>query len=230
MYNNLRPMGTLLRGVLLAGVTATACWAQPASELLARLDRFAQSFRGMKAEIRTTNHIAGIDEDDQESGTIVLKRDGPGKVRMLISVTGANASIWVLRDQMAEIYHPKIDEIQEYDIRQYKDIAHQLFQLGFGVAGADLARSYTVSSLRREAVEHENATLVELVPKSPEVLKRLSKVALWISDKSDCAVRQKFYFPDGGYRLAEFSGITVNPTIPTSAFDLPKSARKVRVN
>ena len=84
---------------------------------------------------------------------------------MLISLTGGNASIVVLRDQTVEIYHPKINEVQEYDIRQYKDIAHQLFQLGFGVAGVDLAKSYTITSRGSEAVDSDNATLVELVPK-----------------------------------------------------------------
>jgi len=59
---------------MLTGLGAVGCCAQRTADLLARLDHFARSFRGMKAEIRTTNHIAGIDEDDQESGTIVLKR------------------------------------------------------------------------------------------------------------------------------------------------------------
>jgi outer membrane lipoprotein-sorting protein len=209
---------------------ASLSFGQTSAELVGRLDRFAQSFRGVTADIHTTNHVAGINEDEQESGTIALRRDSPGKIRMLISFTGSNASTVVLHDQTAQIYHPKIDEIQEYDIRQYKDIAQQLFQLGFGIAGTELDKSYTLAILKREVVNQENTTFVELVPKSADLRKRLSKVTLWVSDKTNCAVRQKFEFPDGGYRLAEFSHTLVNPNIPSSSFALPKSAHTVRVN
>jgi outer membrane lipoprotein-sorting protein len=223
-------MTYLFRRALLAGLTVAVCCAQPSAELLARLDRFSRTFRGMKAGIRTTNHIAGIDEDEKESGVILLTRTSPARFRMSLSFTGPNAVTVILRDQTAEIYHPKLNEIQEYDIRQYKDIAHELFQLGFGVAGADRDKSYSIVSLKREAVGDENATYLQLLPKSTEVRKRVSKVELWISDKTNCAIRQKLYFPDGGYRLAEFSGLLVNPNIPSSAFDLPKSAKRVKVN
>lgn len=230
LYNSLRSMRHLFRRALLAGLMAVVCSAQSTDELLARLDRFAKSFHGIKAGMSATYHIAGIDQDDHDTGAILLRRDSAGKFRMLISINGANASTVILREQVAEIYHPKLNEIQEYDIRQYKDIAQQLFQLGFGVPGSELAKSYSIPTLRREVVNGENATFVELVPKSAEVRKRLTKVDLWLSDKTSCAVRQKFYFPDGGYRLVEFSDLLVNPNIPSSSFDLPKSARKVRVN
>jgi len=55
-------------------------------------------------------------------------------------------------------------------------------------------------------------------------------VALWISDMTNCAISQKFYFPDGGYRVAEFTGLLLNPKMPDSSFDLPKSATKVHIN
>jgi outer membrane lipoprotein-sorting protein len=223
-------MANLFRGVVLAAIAAALGYGQTSAELLARLDRFSQSFHGMTAEMNTTNHIAGINEDDRESGSIILRRDSPGKIRMLISITGSNASTVLLQNQTVQIYHPKLNDIQEYDIRQYKDIAQQLFQLGFGVAGVELAKNYTIETIRREIVNQENATFVELLPKSAELRKRLSKVTLWIADKTNCAIRQKFDFPDHGYRLAEFSRVLVNPNIPSSAFDLPKSAHKVRVN
>ena len=212
--------------VLAAGV----CLGQGSDELLARLDRFAKTFHGMKAAIRTTNHIAGLEIDEHESGSMALKRDSAKKFEMMIAIGGANAETVVLREQLVDIYKPKLDEIQEYDVRKYKDIAQQLFQLGFGVAGSELAKAYDIGQVRREAVDHENATYVELTPRSAEVRKLLSKVELWISDKTDCAIRQKFYFPDGGYRLAEFSDLLVNPNLPASTFELPKSAKKVRVN
>jgi outer membrane lipoprotein-sorting protein len=223
-------MKYLFRLGLLAGVGAAACFAQSSDELLARLDRLSKTFKGMKAEIRVTNHIAGLPKEEIDSGSILIRRDSPAKVRMLISFTGANASTVLLSGQTAEIYHPKLNEVQEYDIRKYKDVAQQLFQLGFGVAGADLAKSYEITLLKREAVSGENATFVEVAPKSAQVRKLLSKMELWISDKTNCAVRHKLYFPDGGYRVAEYSDMLVNPNIPASSFDLPKGATRVKVN
>lgn len=223
-------MTNFLRTALLAGLTAAVCAAQSADELLARLDRFAKTFHGMKADMQTVTHVAGLDADEKEPGSIVLRRDSPRKLRMLIAIGGANAETVVFSEQTAEIYKPKLNEIQEIDIRRYKDIVQQLLPLGFGVAGADLARSYEIPLLRRETVGKENATYVEMVPKSADVKKLLSKVELWFSEKTDCAIRQKFDFPDGGFRLVDYSNLLVNPNIPTATFDLPKSAHRVKVN
>lgn len=60
--------------------------------------------------------------------------------------------------------------------------------------------------------------------------KQLKSVELWISDTTQCPVRQIFHLSDGGFRSAQFSSLEVNPKLPASAFDLPKNAKCVRLN
>jgi outer membrane lipoprotein-sorting protein len=105
-----------------------------------------------------------------------------------------------------------------------------MFLLGFGTAGRDLAANYEIRDLRPETVDSQAATHLELIPKSPDVLKQLNRMELWISERSQCPVRQKFHFPDGSYRTVTFSSLQLNPALPASTFDLPKSARRVRMN
>ena len=214
---------------VLAGLAAGALRAQPASEFLALMDRFSKNFAGAKATIHSTTHTVGVPEDEVETGTIFVKRSG-GKTQFLIAFASPNIYTAAVRDQIAEVYYPKLNEIHEYDLRAYKDIAQKLFLLGFGMPGSELAANYEIRNVRHETIDGQSATHVELVPKAPEVLKQLKRVEVWISDATQCPARQTFYLPDGGFRMAQFSNMEVNPKLPGSAFDLPKGARRVRIN
>jgi outer membrane lipoprotein-sorting protein len=202
--------------------------AQQASIILARLDRFAPTFTAARAAIRSVNHTAVINEDETELGVLAVKKYGPGKLRFRVDFNGENAFTVVLGDQLAEVYHPKIDEIQEYDIRKYRDIAQKMFLLGFGTAGRELAANFEIRDVRSENVESQGSTHLELVPKSADVRRQLAKVELWISDKNACPLQQKFWYPDASFRTVTFSGLQINPNLPSSTFDLPKSAKRVR--
>jgi len=202
--------------------------AQQAREILARLDRFAPTFTAARAAIRSVSHTAAIDEDETELGVLAIKKYGPGKLRFRVDFNGENAFTVVLGDRLAEIYRPKIDEIQQYDIRKYRDMAEKMFLLGFGTAGRELAANYDIREVRSENVESQVSTHLELAPKSAEVRRQLAKVELWISEKNSCPLQQKFWYPDGSFRTVTFSGLQINPNLPSSAFDLPKSAKRVR--
>lgn len=217
------------RAVFLLSLAAICAPAQQAPEVLARLDRFAATFRSAQAAVRTVTHTAVINEDETQTGVLTIKKD-PGNFRYRIAFSGENAFTVVIDNRQAEVYHPKIDEIQRYDIRKYRDLAQKMLLLGFGTAGRELAANYEIRDLRRETVESQAVTHLELTPKSPAVLQQLKKVELWISDRSQCPVQQKFYFPGGDYRLATFSGVQVNPVVQASVFDLPKNAKRVKMN
>jgi outer membrane lipoprotein-sorting protein len=58
----------------------------------------------------------------------------------------------------------------------------------------------------------------------------LKKVDLWISEKVGFPVQQKFYMPDGDYRLVTYTELKINPRLPSSALDLPKHAKRERMN
>ncbi len=195
------------------------------------MDSFARTFNGAKANIHAVTHNVGLGEEDdiKEDGLFTMKRSG-SKAQFRIDFTGPNAYSIVLGEQTAEIYHPKINEIQVYDIRAYKDLAQKFALLGFGMPGRELAANYELRNLKHDTIASQSVTFVQLVPKSPEVLKQLKSVDIWISDTNQCPVRQAFHFPDGGTRTVDFSNVQVNPKIPGDAFELPKGAKRVKVN
>ena len=218
-----------LRLLALACAAAVPAAPQPAASFLALMDRFASGFAGARADIRSVNHVQGVPEDDVETGTILIRRSGV-KTQFLIQFTAPNVYSLAVRDQSAEVYRPKLNEIQEYDLRAYKDVAQKLFLLGFGMPGKELAANYQVRTLKREIAGSQPATHLDLIPKSPEVLKQLRSVEVWFSDATECPIQQVFHLADGGVRTAQFSSIELNPKFPAGAFDLPKGAHRVRVN
>jgi outer membrane lipoprotein-sorting protein len=97
------------------------------------------------------------------------------------------------------------------------------------MAGSDLASKYEITNLGSEPIEGQNSTHLDLVPKSPEVLKQLKRVEVWISSASGYPIQQKLHQGGGDYRLVTYSGVKINPKVSWSALELPKSAKRERV-
>jgi outer membrane lipoprotein-sorting protein len=218
------------RTIALLSIALNVAQGQSTAELLSRLDQAARSFTGATANIRVTTHTAVINEDETEMGTMVVKRYSSNEMRFLINFTGQDAHEVALHGQTLQIYYPKLNTIHEYDIGKYKELAQELILLGFGMPGRELAANYEISNLGTERVESQESTHLQLTPRAAEVLKQLSRVDLWISLKTNCPVQQKFYALGGDYRLVTYSDVKVNPTLPASALDLPRSAKRERMN
>lgn len=216
--------------VVLCAFAATSCWAQSTAEIFSRLDQAAQSFVGATAGIRVTTHTGVIDEDETQVGTVAVKRSSPNEMQFLINFTGQDAQAIALRGRTLQIYYPKLNTVREYDVGKYKDLAQKLILLGFGMPGRELAANYDVSNLGDERIQSQDSVHLQLTPRAAEVLKQLSRVDLWISLKTNCPVQQKFYMPGGDYRLATYSDVKINPPLPASALDLPKAAKRERMN
>jgi outer membrane lipoprotein-sorting protein len=193
------------------------------------MDLSARLFTSATANIQVTTHTSVIDYDEKQIGTLVIKRRGPNKLEFLMSYVGPDARLVALRDSTVEVYNPKINSIQPYSLRNYRDIVQQLMLLGFGMAGSDLASKYEIENLGVETIEGQDSTHLDLVPKSSEVLKQLKRVEVWMSVASGYPIRQKFYQGGGDYRLVTYSGVKINPNVPWSALELPKSAKRERL-
>ena len=193
------------------------------------MNQFAGTFSGAEVAIQTTDHTQGVPDDEVEKGAMRVKRSG-GKSQILIELKGANARTAVLLEQTAEIYYPKLNEIEIYDIRSYKNSVQALSSLGFGMSGKEIAANYIIQTLRHETLASQAVTYVELIPHSPDVLKLVKSIELWISDTTQCPVRQILHQPGGDFRSTEFSALQLNPKFAPNAFDLPKNAKRVRIN
>lgn len=187
---------------------------------MARLDANAANFKSARAAITYTTHNAAVDLDTTQNGTILLKRPAPRDLRALIDFTGADAHTLLLQGQTAQLYYPKINTVQEYEIGKNRDLFEQVFLLGFGGSGKELTAAYDVTLLGADEVQNGETTHLQLVPKSKQVLQYLRKVELWLSNSTGYPVRQKGYQPSGDFTLLAYTDLTINPNIPDSALKL----------
>ena len=214
--------------LFLTSVLTTVSAATDELDMFARLDRAAASFKAMKANVRWVAHTAVINDDTVDTGTMMLKR-AKNETRMLVNITQPDPKSVTLQDRKLEIYYPKMQTIEEYDVGKHRDLIHQFLLIGFGTSGKDLASGYQVKVLASEVVAGQQATKMELIPKSPEVLQQLKKVEIWISDTDVYPVQQKFYLSAGDYKLVTYTDVKMN--IPLSDGDLklkvPKDVKRV---
>jgi len=216
--------------VILAILIRAAAYPASADSLddvLARMDRAAPAFKGFSADLRSVTHTAVINEDETEKGRILLKR-GKRDMTMLVEFTEPNPKSFAVHDRKAEIYYPRQQTIDEYDIGQYKALLDQFMLIGFGTSGKELAVAYDMKVLGNESVGGTVATHLELIPKSAEVLKNLKKLELWIPEGEAYPVQQKIYLAAGDYKLFTYTNVKMNPPLKDSDLKLrvPKDTKR----
>jgi outer membrane lipoprotein-sorting protein len=215
----------------LLGIALTASiWAKPPGELdatLNRLDKAGAAFHSLSAKIVRVSHTAAVNEDNTDSGTVLLKRTHSRDVRMLIDFTEPDPKSVAFQGHTVEIYYPKIQTVDEFDVSKYRELLEEFFLLGFGTSRADLEASYNLRWVGQESIAGQKTDCLELIPKSKEVLQHLSKLEMWVADNG-YPVQQKFYLKTGDYELATYSGMQINPNLPDSALKLklPKNVKR----
>ena len=74
-----------------------------------------------------------------------------------------------------------------------------------------------------ETIDKTPTTRIELIPKTDEVKKLVTKIELWIPDGKTDAIREKVTEPSDNYYIANYSNIQRNIPIPDSIFDFKPS-------
>jgi outer membrane lipoprotein-sorting protein len=192
----------------------------------ARIDRASAEFKGFTANIRRVTHTDVINDDTIDSGAIKLKRN-KREMRMLIDLTEPDPKAVAVQAKKAEIYYPRMQTVQEYDLGKYRDWLDQFYLVGFGTTSRELQEAYNIRLLGGDTKAGQKVTGLELVPKSKDILQHLKKFELWISNANGLPVEQK-YFPPGQYIVVTYSNVNVNPDLPDSALklQLPKGVKR----
>jgi len=196
--------------------------------VLAKMDEAAMEFRSMAGKIRKVTHTAVINDDSVESGIIHLKRQGRRGTGLLVEIGGSDPKSYALQGRKAEIYYPKIQTVQEYDLGKQGQLLDQFLLLGFGVSTRELMKAYDLRVGGEEAVAGRKTVRVELIPKSQKVRQHLTRAELWVSLDNGQTVQQKFHEPSGDYRLATYTDVKWNTDLPDSALGLrlPRNVKR----
>ena len=213
---------------LLLLLTATGFASDPLDSVLSRMDKAAISFKSMTANMKQVSHTAVIDQDNTESGTILLKRPKPHDMHMLVQLSEPDVKTVALQNEKLDIFLPKINTVQEYDLGKSRALIEQFLLLGFGTTRKELTDANNVRFLGEETVNGQKAAKLELVPRAKEVLQHFKKIELWLSEDTGYPAQHKMYQPGGDYMLVTFSDLKVNPAVPDAALKLklPKGVKK----
>jgi len=220
-----------LRAMAISGIALTlAAWSKPADDLdavLARMDQASAAFKGMSAHARRLSHTDVINEDNVDSGTMLLKRSHPRDMRMLVNLTQPDPKTVALQGRKLEVYYPKMQVVDEFDVGKSRELLDQFFLMGFGTSRADLLSAYTIRLVGPDTVDGQKTQRLELIPKSKEVRQHLNKLELWISE-GGYPIQQKFYLPGGDYMLVTYSEMKINPDLPEAALklQLPRNVKR----
>lgn len=205
----------LCLSLLLAAASASA--ASTAAQVLAQMDKEAPSFKGLTASISRVKYTAILDDRSEELGTMAVRRDGKN-LTSKIEIIKPNARTVAFAGSKVEVFYPKINTVQEFDVGKNKGLIDQFLLLGFGGSGKDLAKAYTVTVKGAATVNGVATTHLLLTPKAAKAKEMLKSVELWVPDGKAQPIRQKFNEASDDYMEVTYTDIKPNPAL--SAADL----------
>src|ERR1700733_3967144 len=183
--------------------------------VLKQLDAHAADFQSLTADLERTKVTVVVNDKSTESGQIMVRRDD----KMRIEVTQPDART-ILRDgDNFYIYNPKIHRVEEYNLGNKKSVVDQFLLLGFGTSGTSMKDSYTMTGQGEETLDNRKVVLLDLVPKTDDVKRQLSKIQLWLDESTWLPVQQQFYETGSGdYFIIRYKNMQRNVRIPDSQF------------
>lgn len=185
--------------------------AATVDSVLNRMDEAGQSFRGMTAGIRKISYTAIIKESAEESGKITLRCPKPRQVHALIQFDKPDPKAIAFRDKKAQIYLPKVNIVQEWDMGKYDSLLTQGLLIGFATPSRDIRKNYAVLLEKDEAIGGKPCHRLQLVPTVESIRQHFAKIELWIGESDGLPVQQKLFQASGDYTQIIYSGMKLEP-------------------
>jgi outer membrane lipoprotein-sorting protein len=201
--------------------------ADTLDSILARMNQAAPAFRQVTADIRIIDYTAIINDTSVESGSVWIRRDGK-KMEMRTEITKPDAKLAGIHDDIAEVYYPKINTVQIYDLGKMRGLVDQFLLLGFGTTGKDLQANYAIRQGGEATIDGQATTRLDMTPKSKKVLESYKLVQMWIPNGSAYPIRIRLVQPSDNYREITYSNLKLNPNLPAKDFrlQLPANVHK----
>jgi outer membrane lipoprotein-sorting protein len=201
----------------------------PLGEILERMNDSAKRLKTLSANLEYTKVTVVVDDKSTEFGELFFQKGKNSNI--LINFQKPDPKVILFKQKKAEIYLPKSNQIQEYDLERHSGLVEQFLLLGFGTEVGDLQKSYTIKLNGEEVLDGDTTAVLELTPRREDIAGQLTKVQLWISEESWIPAQQKFFEADGDYLVTRYSAVKVNRELPSSTFRIaaPKDAKRVKM-
>ena len=147
---------------------------------------------------------------------------------MLVDFSQPDPKSVQLEGTVLDIYLPKLNTVQEYELGKNSGLIERFLLLGFGTSRNELASANDISYEGADTVSGHPATKLLLKPKDKEVLDKVQKIELWLASDTGYPLQHKIYQAGGDYQLFAFTNLKMNPNLPDSAvkLKLPKNVKK----
>ena len=129
--------------------------------VLSRMDSAGASFKALSADVKWVAHTAVINDDTVDTGSLLLKRS-KHDMRMLVEFKEPDRKSVALHENKLEIYYPKMQTVEEYDIGRHRELLHQFLLIGFGTSGKELASAYNMTVLGADTIGGRQRVLLRL--------------------------------------------------------------------
>jgi outer membrane lipoprotein-sorting protein len=221
-----------LQVLLCLAALSGALRADSLSAVLARMNKDAPGFRGIKADVELVTFTQVIDDTSVETGKLEMQRLEPGNVRAIMELSsgGQSGRTLFFTGTYLRMYFFDSNTYQDYGLGKNMNLVNSYLLLGFGSSGHELSVNYEITYLGEESVNKRKTSKLQLIPKDKKVLQHLTKVYIWIPEDGANPVQQQFVEPSGNYRKTTYSDLQVNPSFPNAKleFTLPKGAKQIR--
>jgi len=203
----------------------------PLGEILERMNDSAKRLKTVSANLEYTKVTVVVDDKSTEYGQLFFQKGKNSAILVNFQKPDPKVILFNLKQKKAEIYLPKSNQIQEYDVGKHSGLVEHFLLLGFGTEVGDLRKSYTIKLIGEEVLDGDTAAVLELTPRREEIAAQLTKVQLWVSEDSWIPAQQKFFESDGDYLVARYTAVKTNRELPASTFRIPapKGVKRVKM-
>ncbi len=238
MRTNLKKRLLQFAGIALAAAVAVpSMWAKPRNkgdtlslkDILDRMNEAGKHLKTVSTNLEYTKVTVLVDDRSTEYGQLYFRKSKSPEI--LLNFEKPDPKVILFKKNKAEIFLPKTNQIQEYDLEKHSGLVQQFLLLGFGTDSDELKKSYDIKYTGEEQLGGDMAVVLELTPRDPGVAAQLNKIQLWISEESWLPIQQKFFEPGGDYLLTHYTSVKVNRAMPSSTFRLnaPRDAQRVKM-
>lgn len=211
-----------LRLALVPALLAIAsAGADLAQQTLSKMEEASATFKGLTADFKQVHYTAVIQEGDESTGSIIVRRAKPKEMQFLMQVKEPDPKQIAYSGHTLDQYNPKTNIDSRIDVeKKYSGVVNQYMLLGFGSSPNELGQAYAVAPGAAETVARRRATRIELTPLKPDTSTHLLKAEIWVPDDTGIAVQQKLTYEGGDYILVTYSNMRINPNISESSVKL----------
>ena len=192
--------------------------------VLAMLDKSAQDFHTLTADIEHIKYTAVVKDSSAETGQIFVRRDD----KMRIDFQKPDQRTILRNGDLLFVFTPKINRVEEYNIGKHRSFADQYLALGFGTKGETLKKNYILTLIGEEEFDNRKTVVLELTPKSDQARSQIARIRMWIDEASWLPVQQKFFETSSDdYFLSHYTHVMKNLKIGDAKFkpDWPKNVK-----